>query len=337
MSLIWTNIQLFLKNALTVIATIVLIVYAAIQWIASAASWSFTFSLLANPVVWIVIGVVALVVALIMMVKWLMDAGDLWTVFGQIASHTLGAIIWPFKVIGGLIMKVMDAVYGVLEGPLFILGQFLSHLFKFIMYYVKLIGKWFWDKLISPVIDGFKWLWGIIKEYVIDPVVGFFGKIKALIETLKNPLFTLKEWFMKVFNPLVEVFQTIWNLVKKVFDKIKEIGGKFVKPIMSALGYAEGGYVRPMAKGGLAQHGPYMVGEKGPELFMPRGAGRIVPNKDLNTQRVHKMLGLTDARGKAVEKAFQKTVGSMQVDILEVRQANLKGSKIGIDTFGGNI
>ena len=161
--------------------------------------------------------------------------------------------------------------------------------------------------------------------------------MKSLIETLKNPLFTLKEWFMRVFNPLVEVFQKIWSLVKKVFDKIKEIGGKFVKPVMSALGYAEGGYVRPMANGGLAQHGPYMVGEKGPELFMPQRAGRIIPNKDLNTQRVHKMLGLTDARGKAVEKAFQKTVGSMQVEVLEVRKANLKDSRIGIDTFGGNI
>ena len=80
-----------------------------------------------------------------------------------------------------------------------------------------------------------------------------------------------------------------------------------------------------------------MVGEKGPELFMPRGPGRIVPNKDLNTQRVHKMLGLTDSRGQAVEKAFQKTVGSMKVDILEVKQANLKQSRVGIDTFGGNI
>ena len=330
----WAQIA---KNIVLALGTVIMIGYTIVQWLANGASWSFTFSLLANPVVLIVVGVIALIVALALLAKWLMDAGDLWTVFGQIASHTLGAIMWPFKVIGSLIMKVADAVYGVLEGPLFILGQFLSHLFKFIMYYVKLIGNWFMEKIINPVVGGFKWLWSIIKEYVIDPVVGFFGKIKELLSSLKNPLFTLKEWFMRVFNPLVEVFQKIWNLVKKVFDKIKEIGGKFVKPVMSALGYAEGGYVRPMAKGGLAQHGPYMVGEKGPELFMPRGPGRIIPNKDLNTQRVHKMLGLTDSRGQAVEKAFQKTVGSMKVDILEVKQANLKQSRVGIDTFGGNI
>ena len=28
-------------------------------------------------------------------------------------------------------------------------------------------------------------------------------------------------------------------------------------------------------------HGPSLVGEKGPELFVPKSAGTIIPNKDL--------------------------------------------------------
>ena len=103
----WANIA---RNLVLAIGTVIMIGYTVVQWLASAASWSFTFSLLANPVVWIVVGVVALVVGLVMLVKWLSDAGDMWTVFGMIASHTLGAIMWPFKVLGGMIMKVGEAV-----------------------------------------------------------------------------------------------------------------------------------------------------------------------------------------------------------------------------------
>jgi hypothetical protein len=41
---------------------------------------------------------------------------------------------------------------------------------------------------------------------------------------------------------------------------------------VSAAGYrAEGG---PVSRGQ-----PYVVGERGPELFVPRGAGNIIPNK----------------------------------------------------------
>jgi len=46
---------------------------------------------------------------------------------------------------------------------------------------------------------------------------------------------------------------------------------------------AKGGYVYPrMQQGGFAQSKPYMVGEQGPELFMPSTAGNIIPNHELN-------------------------------------------------------
>ena len=46
---------------------------------------------------------------------------------------------------------------------------------------------------------------------------------------------------------------------------------------------AKGGYVYPrMQQGGFAQSTPYMVGEQGPELFMPSSAGHIIPNHELN-------------------------------------------------------
>jgi TP901 family phage tail tape measure protein len=334
-------IILIAKNAVMVVAAAVMITYAIVQAIVNIASWSFTASLLANPVTWIVLGVVALVAALVYLGYELYKSGELWTYFGMIAKHTMAAIMWPFKVLGGMILSVGESVYGILEGPLFKMMLFVTHFFKMIVYYVKKIGAWFFEKIIDPVIGGFKWLFGVIKEWVIDPILGFFGKVKEGIEAMKNPLFTLGELMMKyVFNPVLNAVDIIWDYVKKILGGIKDVmaaGGDVVAGVIETLSFAEGGYVRPMANGGLAQHGPYMVGEKGPELFMPEGAGRIVPNKDLNTQRVKNMLQDSLPAGIGADKAFQRMNANITVEKLEVKKANLRDSRIGVDTFGGNI
>jgi len=70
---------------------------------------------------------------------------------------------------------------------------------------------------------------------------------------------------------------------------------------------AAGGYVRPMAGGGSFGGGsPYLVGEQGPELFVPNGGGKI-----LNSMQTREALG----RNKTV----------------------MKNVSIGIDSFGGLV
>ena len=69
---------------------------------------------------------------------------------------------------------------------------------------------------------------------------------------------------------------------------------------------ATGGYITPMAQGGSAMGGrPYLVGEQGPELFMPGTSGQLLNNPQTNS-----LLG-----GKIV----------------------LKDVSIGIDSFGGLV
>jgi len=196
------------------------------------------------------------------------------------------------------------------------------------------------DKIINPVVAGFKWLYGIIKKWVIDPIVGFFSRVKELIESMRNPLFTIGEWLMKhIFDPVLSAIGKIWGFMKKILKGVKKVGGAFLGKVMEHLGFAEGGYVNPMAEGGRTRaRGPYLVGEKGPELFMPQGPGKIIPNKDLNTQRVKNMLSKFEGDAGAIaDKAFQRISANISVDKLEVRKAALRESRIGVDTFGGNI
>ena len=83
------------------------------------------------------------------------------------------------------------------------------------------------------------------------------------------------------------------------------VGGAALSYYMSK--QAGGGYVTPMAAGGMGRgNSPYLVGEQGPELFVPGTSGEIFNNKQTGD-----MLG----SGKVV----------------------LKNVTIGIDSFGGLV
>ncbi len=77
-----------------------------------------------------------------------------------------------------------------------------------------------------------------------------------------------------------------------MFGSSSEIGGGgMLSPF--------GGFT-PMAKGGPVSGGsPYMVGEKGPELFVPNTSGNIVPNNKLGGGGSMNVVVNVDAKGSS--------------------------------------
>ena len=92
---------------------------------------------------------------------------------------------------------------------------------------------------------------------------------------------------------------------------------------------ANGMYVRGMATGGrTGAREPYIVGEKGPELFMPNNSGQVI-----NNRRTLDMLGRSMEGGPALNGQPQQMV----VKNLEVSSAKLKGTRMAIDSFAGVV
>ena len=89
-------------------------------------------------------------------------------------------------------------------------------------------------------------------------------------------------------------------------------------------GYWAGGYMTPtpMAAGG------YVVGERGPELFMPRVGGKI-----LNTDRTRDLLD--GQRSGAITGSGM--VNQLVVANLIADKSVSKNSKISVDTFAGVV
>lgn len=91
----------------------------------------------------------------------------------------------------------------------------------------------------------------------------------------------------KVFDAVVRSIQAVFNWIEKVVGKVADFNrvvtnsviGK-VKNVGSSIGnFVSGIFGGGKAGGGYVSAGtPYMVGEKGPELFVPSQSGTIMPN-----------------------------------------------------------
>ena len=99
------------------------------------------------------------------------------------------------------------------------------------------------------------------------------------------------------------------------------------KKLGSFFGFgASGAYIQAMATGGAAAGGkPYIVGERGPELFMPNQSGKVLNNSATN----HIMQ-------QSADSGFAGVGGGMVVSNLTVESAEMNQSNLNIDSFAGN-
>ena len=113
-----------------------------------------------------------------------------------------------------------------------------------------------------------------------DAILGTWNKIGSAIDTF------IETGKFKFSDFARSVVQDLAKMIAKAM---------IFKAISATLG-AFGLSIPGMAKGGPVQAGqPYLVGEKGPELFVPPGAGQIIPNNKLNQSSPTKMSAPTGA------------------------------------------
>jgi hypothetical protein len=81
-----------------------------------------------------------------------------------------------------------------------------------------------------------------------------------------------------IWDGIVGVFTSGWQWIQDILVQITSAVGGLFGGIGEMLGLG-GGTIEARAVGGPVNSGqPYLVGEEGPELFVPNGSGTIVPN-----------------------------------------------------------
>ena len=217
-----------------------------------------------------------------------------------VGSFVLDAIT---PMVSGFVNTVIPAVQKLSEE----LGPKLTPIFQTLTKYIA-----------DYVIPTFKAIWAFITEFLIPAIASYLtpiinglrsafekvaGKIAENEEKLK-PLFALFKliatFVRDVYAPIIgkilgqafdtlgsaigiviDLFANLVDVVNKAFNAIKNIVN-FIKnnPVTQAIG----GAIDNVFGGGRANGGPvnagtsYVVGERGPELFVPNTSGKIIPN-----------------------------------------------------------
>jgi hypothetical protein len=154
--------------------------------------------------------------------------------------------------------------------------------------------------LLTPVIDGLRLAFEKVttklaeNEEKLKPLVALFKTVAAFVRDYLAPVIgtQLKFAFTALGTALsiiIDNFATLVSTVNNAYNAIKRLV-KFIDENPIALGSTgvAGFGLQKLFGGGRAMGGPvnagttYMVGERGPELFMPNASGTIIPNNKLS-------------------------------------------------------
>lgn len=168
--------------------------------------------------------------------------------------------------------------------------------------------------IFSPILDGLKFAFDKIKDAVmgnkeeftalfkflkdfVAPLLG--GALKLAIEGIGIALSVV----INIVGKLIGGFQTLFGWIGQVIDKIQSLinmvrNNAAVRGIAGLIDTAFGGF---RASGGSVSAGnSYVVGERGPEMFVPSSNGTIVPNGGMGGGTINITVnGAIDAEGTA--------------------------------------
>ena len=151
---------------------------------------------------------------------------------------------------------------------------------------------------------------------------------KTIAEQVDAPIKSLQDSFATIGGSVSEAFRGMltgamsWkdgmrSIISSVIDElwrlyvVQQIVG-FVTKALGGLGLPVPEAIKPKAVGGyVGAQQPYLVGEKGPELFVPGGSGTIIPNKNMGMASGNAGGGINitvDARGSSDPAAVRAQV-----------------------------
>jgi hypothetical protein len=176
---------------------------------------------------------------------WVQENSELtkWILIAGLAISGLVAVVGML----GLVLPAVITGFTLLAGPIGIVIGIIAVLALAITNIVKIMDLL--QNHSKEIWEGMKIIFKEAIDWIVDKTI--------------RPLM---DWIDKVKGAL----QALMSMASGVFSTV---GGFIGKGVSAITGRASGGPV----SGGT----PYIVGEKGPELFVPRSSGNIVPNNAL--------------------------------------------------------
>ena len=201
-----------------------------------------------------------------------------------------------------LVPAVMDAAGFFRDEILPVLGTFWAFIRDNVLPIVDRLVRMFIDNLVptiknflTPVLDGIRSVIEKVTEKFeenrdniktwmdrLEPVITFIRDTAApIIGAVFGGAF---EILAAIIGPIIDLFFNLLDIITKVIEKVVDFGRKIAD---SRVGQAIGGIIDSISGrrefgGPVYQGQAYIVGEAGPELFVPTISGSIVPNNEMS-------------------------------------------------------
>lgn len=143
-------------------------------------------------------------------------------------------------------------------------------------------------KFLTPVLDAIIAIWNYFIN-VVDLVIGIIVNLVAVLDGAITPM----QAVVNIGNDVIDVFGSLVNMVDRLTLKVFKLNSAFasLKPPdwLSDVGNTLGGAAKTLGIPGFADGGtfvggnPIIVGERGPEVIVPRASGTVIPNERLRS------------------------------------------------------
>lgn len=143
-----------------------------------------------------------------------------------------------------------------------------------------------WDQvkeIIKNVWAAIKNVWTVTVDYLSDKMLSFYNTLVALWtgfkdfwigiwQAIKDTIKSASDYINNIIN---QAIQAVNNAISAVSNLASRVGSSISSGVTSVINTVTG----KKAGGGIVEAGQtYLVGEKGPELFVPNGGGSIIAN-----------------------------------------------------------
>ena len=218
-----------------------------VVWVASttAAFVGLAAALLANPITWVVIGIAALVLAIQDLYKWIQGGDSL-----------IGRWLGPWVDV----LAQMKAAWAEFTAPF---GSFLGNLQ--VLMRASTLGE-AWSALLGMLAN----LWQIFWSVTLPGMLGL--SVADLFTPLKDAWTAILDWLSSTWS---EFWAGAKSAVAAPFNAIRSNLPSWMPGSLPA----DPGELPGRATGGPVSAGKaYMVGEEGPEPFIPKRSGWVLPH-----------------------------------------------------------
>jgi len=254
----------------------------------------------ASPWLAIAAAIVAGVVALGFAVNWLANTFGGWSVVLKEVTSVFNTYIKPalldvWNTIQTQLLPVLREFWNqnknwlipALQGLAIILGVVIVGSILVFLVAVKMIVQG-----LTALVSVINWVQAQVRS-----LIGSFNSLPSQFQAIGGA----------ILQALIWPFQTAFTIISAIFSAIRSSAG-------SIANIATGGLLQARAGGGSVSGGqPYIVGEQGPELFVPGTSGNIIPNNKLTT-----------GGGSTNQTTININVGLMTGSAIERREAAAK-------------